>query len=107
MRRIASTAAAAAVVLTSIAPALGGGARQPALTLVHRTPLTVAGKGFRPVETVTIRTADASMRVRVSRLGSFQAQFSGDRCTNGTVVAVGVRGDRALLRLPRALCPPA
>lgn len=106
MRRISSTAAAVAVVLTCIAPALGAGARQPALTVVHRTPLTVGGTGFRPVEKVTIRIAGSSLTVRASRLGGFQVTTA-DRCTNGMVMAVGARGSRAQLRLPRTLCPPA
>jgi hypothetical protein len=106
MRRIAHTAAAAAVVLVCVAPALGAGTRQPALTIVHRTPLTIGGTGFRPVEWVTIRTSKASVRVRASRLGRFQAELSGDRCTSGMIVAVGARGSRAQLRLPLTLCPP-
>lgn len=69
-------------------------------------PLTIDGTGFRPVEKVTIRTAKASMTVHASRLGRFRAEFQGDRCTSGLVVAVGARGDRAQLRLPLALCPP-
>jgi len=67
----------------------------------------IRGTGFRPVEKVTVRTPIAVLTIRTSRLGSFHAVFPADRCTSGMVVALGARGDRALLRLPRALCPPA
>jgi hypothetical protein len=90
-----------------IAAAWGADARAPMLSLVRRQPLTIGGSGFRPAERVLVRAADARIRVRASRLGRFRAVLGGDRCTDGVVVAVGSRGDRAALRLPRALCPPA
>lgn len=102
MARILGVLAAA---LIAAAPA--GGATHATLALVRAQPLTVRGTGFAARERVVLRMAEQRVVVRTSRLGRFVAAFQTfDRCSGGRVVAAGVAGDHALLRLPPIMCPP-
>lgn len=83
----------------------------PSLRVVTRTPLVVRGANFHPSERVTLRAPRAVGVVRTTAAGAFRAGLGAlatDRCSF-TLVAVGARGDRALVRVfgPRAMCAPA
>jgi len=81
----------------------------PALYVVSRAPLVIAGTHFRALERVTVSLDGVRRVVRTTRSGTFRANLgtpSGDRCSS-TVRAVGRGGERAVLRLPRAMCLPA
>jgi hypothetical protein len=103
MRRIALIACLAALVV----PAAGAVAA-PELRVVTRTPLVVSGTHFRSHERVTVMSGTAKAVVRTGPAGSFRANLGSvlaDRCSYG-IVAVGARGDRAVLPV-RAMCAPA
>jgi hypothetical protein len=96
-------------------PAWGrDGARAPALRIVDRTPLTVAGTGFAPREEVrlTLRTGRARGFARAARAdaaGAFRVAFdvlvAVEPCRGALVVtATGARGSRATVR--RGCRPP-
>lgn len=104
MARIIGLLAAA---LIAAAPAASAGGTHAALKLVRMQPLTVRGTGFAAHERVVLRTTQAQVVVRTSRLGSFVFDFATDRCSGGRVIAVGATGDHALLRLPPMMCPPS
>jgi hypothetical protein len=94
-----------AAALIAAAPA---GAARTTLTLVSRHPLAVRGVGFVPRERVAVNVGTHRVVVRATTLGRVLATFSDvDRCSAGTVIAVGARGDRAVLRLPPVMCAPA
>ena len=97
--------AVAAASMTGVAFA----ARHPELVLVKRAPLEIRGIGFRPHETVRVSSGSFHIRVRSSARGLFVVTFpAGDRCSGGArVAAVGSTGERAVLRVPPVLCPPA
>src|SRR4051812_25012032 len=89
------------VVAALAAPALAATAR-PALDAVRKTPLTVAGTGFRSLERVTL-TAQVggdrdTVHGRADRRGALKAVFRGvfvGRCVGYAVVARGAAGSRA------------
>jgi hypothetical protein len=94
------------VLLAAAAPAAA--ASRPALHLVSRVPVVVRGAGFRHHERVTVTYAGRRVRVSTTSTGRFTARFPlGDRCSSGRVIAVGHAGERAILYIPPALCPPA
>jgi hypothetical protein len=75
------------------------------LTITSQRPLTVAGRGFAPLETVRVRSDAGTKRVRASRAGRFTVRFAGvDACAGGTITAVGSQGTRAGLNLSYLLC---
>jgi hypothetical protein len=86
-------------------------ARRAAVDVVRKTPLTVKGTGFRPLERVTV-TAEAggergTVRVRADRRGALTAVFRGvfvQRCLGYDVVARGAAGSRASLSVPPTVC---
>jgi hypothetical protein len=107
---VAAVAAAGVVVGAS-----AGGSAHPSLRLVDREPIRVRGEHFRPAEvvrlTVILNTSKTARHVRAGTKGRFVATFRGrawlGACSPGlTVLAVGARGSRALLKLPAAACPP-
>jgi hypothetical protein len=92
----------------------GATTRAPSLRLVTRQPLTVAGRGFEPLERVRVvaswESGEAILRTHATRSGSFLVRFSGQRlgrCDALVVRAVGSRGSRALLEPPQPACLPA
>ena len=107
--------AAAALVWGLVAAGLTGAATGPAaLRLVARQPLTVAGRGFEPLERVHLvaswESGKAIRHTQATRSGSFLVRFSGNRlgrCDALIVRAVGARGSRALLEPPQPACLPA
>jgi hypothetical protein len=106
MRRVLVLALATAAV--AAVPA--GAAQSPSLTLLRVAPLVVKGSAFTPRSTVTVSAPYGRLHVRTTTRGVFVASFPGnvDRCSNGgTVVAVGVGGEKVTLRLPKTLCAPA
>jgi hypothetical protein len=105
MRRIVLTS----VLAASLASAASAAAATPRLTIATSSPLVVAGTRFVPHELVTLTLGSEVRRVRVTALGGFRAGFAGvpyDRCSGIQIVAVGARGDRAVLVRARALCAP-
>lgn len=94
-----------AAALVAAAPAA---ASRTALVLVSGRPLEVRGTGFVPRERVTVRVGAHRLLVRASGSGRLLATFSGvDRCSAGTIIAVGAHGDRAVLHLPPVMCAPS
>lgn len=85
--------------------------KRPALDAVRKTPLTVAGTGFRALERVTLTAevgADhATVRLRADRRGALTAVFRGifvGRCLGYAVVARGAAGSRATVTVPPPVC---
>jgi len=88
--------------------------QRPVLTLIDRSPLTIAGAQFRPGELVRIavRGAHATQRrIRAGRSGGFQIVLQAwilDRCGTPVVIeAIGIRsGAIAVKPAPQPACPP-
>jgi hypothetical protein len=102
---IALAAAAAVPAVSRTAPA------EPALRIELEQPLTVTGRAFAARELVTVRALGTfgtrTLRVRTTRRGAFRVSFravSGSPCVLRRLVAVGLRGSRATLRLPPGAC---
>ncbi len=81
--------------------------------LVSTPPLVVSGLHFRPLERVRVEAVVGGIRltrvVRSTRAGAFRAAFAAryDPCVETLrVSATGVRGDRAVEKLPQRACPP-
>ena len=97
-----------AFLSTLMAGSLAVAARHPELWLVRRVPLEVRGTGFGAHEMVRVSSGPALVRVRSSARGAFVASLPlSVRCSGRRVLAVGSGGQRALLRIPPMLCPPA
>ena len=104
MKRIVITTLAAAVLVPSASASV------PRIVIAKSDPLVVAGSHFKAGERVTVSFGQSTRRVRATTLGSFQASFAGvafDRCSGGSIAAVGALGDRAVLARSRAMCAPA
>lgn len=110
IRALAVLAAAAAFAPLSATASAG-----PAtLRLQDRTPITLAGAGFRQGERVRVtlvRQTSSGRMIRAGRNGSFVVIFRGataTRCDLVRAVAVGSGGTRAVLKiLPAPACLPA
>jgi hypothetical protein len=101
---VSAVASLAAVLAATPAAA----ARHPTLVLLKRAPIRVRGSGFRPRVLVKVSQGSADVHVRTSSHGGFIAALPvSDRCSAGRVLAVGPRGERAVLLIPPMLCPPA
>jgi hypothetical protein len=106
-----------ALVLPASAAGVGAGSeakRVPALRLLDRQPLTLRGKSFLPRElvrvTVTTDGKSTVKRIRATATGTFTANFVAvelDRCSGALVVASGLRGSQARLKVAQPACPPA
>src|SRR4051812_5554301 len=112
MRRILGTAAIIAALAACASAAAGTAHLTTArLTVVTTTPLVVSGAQFRPNERVRVTSSQVTRIVRTTAAGTFRASFGAavvvDRCSAFRVVAVGARGDQAVLTRPRPLCAPA
>lgn len=85
---------------------------KPSLRLVDRSPLRVAGIGFRAKEQVKLTVAAGGVwqkTLRATRAGRFTAVVQGaiiDRCLGFAVIARGARGSVATLRGMPVACPP-
>lgn len=74
------------------------------LSIKSMSPLTVAGSGFKPGESVRISGA-GTKRVAASRRGAFSVRLPGvDPCGSLTIVAVGTKGSRASMNFSQLLC---
>jgi hypothetical protein len=97
-----------AFLSTLMAGSLAVAARHLELSLVRRVPLEVRGTGFGAHEMVRVSSGPAYVRVRSSARGAFVASLPlSVRCSGRRVLAVGSGGQRAVLRIPPMLCPPA
>jgi hypothetical protein len=89
-------------------------AAKPALRVVDRTPLLVAGRGFHTGERVRVVVRGEGMRnvrrTRASARGTFRVRFEGvsaSGCGGGLDVrAVGGAGSTAVAKIVFPLCPP-
>jgi hypothetical protein len=111
MKLLAVPAALLLLSSAAAAPIVGAEVkRRPTLAVVAESPLTVAGRGFRSFERVTVRTSVRgtayTRRVRAGRTGGFTARFASvnAECHPFAVTAVGGRGSRAAAR--RIRIPP-
>jgi hypothetical protein len=89
--------------------AADAGTHGATVRVVTSSPLAVRGTGFKAHERVRVTATPGGVRRVLTRAdGRFTATYSTavDRCTGLSVVAVGVRGDRAALKLPQPACPP-
>jgi hypothetical protein len=96
-----------AVALALATPA--SAATIPALQLQHVRPMIVRGVGFHARESVSVTAPSGHIRTKTNAAGSFVVTFQsgGDRCSGGRIVAIGARGEHAVLRLPPTMCLPA
>lgn len=105
---IALTAAALALLSVGIANGVTNRSR-PALRLMGSATVDVRGTGFKPDErvrvVVTTRVRRAK-RVVAGAAGRFSARFPRlhTDCYGLTVTAVGNKGSRAELKIPRGQC---
>jgi hypothetical protein len=114
MKRIATLAAVALVLVPAGAAAEWAASGKPKLRVLSAAPLKVKGTGFVSHERVVVRLrgkgVSASKRTTATRAGSWTLSFPGvsqqDRCNVLIVTAAGNRGSRAGLKLPQPLCPP-
>jgi hypothetical protein len=79
---------------------------------LHVSGDTVHGAHFKPRESVRVTflgpAPRTQRRIRTSAKGTFTVQLpSFDPCLESlTILATGLRGDRAQLKLPQRACPP-
>ena len=112
MKALLRLAALAALALPPCAAAAAGA--RPALRLVQAQPPIVSGSHFGRGERVKVTFDVGAARyvrlVRASRIGTFSASAASgslDRCGDQLlVVAIGLRGDRASVKLQLPDCPP-
>ena len=88
------------------------GAGAPQLRLVAKSPLTVTGLGFLPSERVTLTVFAVTHMLRQIKArpdGSFKLAFPRVRigaCMGARVIAIGGKGSRAQVWMPRPACLP-
>jgi hypothetical protein len=102
----------AAAGLVTAGTGLGASDAQPALSIVDGSPLIVRGVEFeareRVVVTVSSEAGSARRLVRSSIRGKFLVRFDAirlDPCTGATLVAAGLQGDFARLKIGLRECP--
>jgi hypothetical protein len=77
---------------------------RPKLTITRMNPLQVAGSGFKARERVVLSVGQRRRAVTADARGRFTARFGRAMCSGGTILAVGSKGSRAAVRLPRTVC---
>jgi hypothetical protein len=77
---------------------------RPKLTITNMNPLQVAGRGFKPRERVVLSVGQRRRAVTADAGGRFSVRFGRAMCSGGTISAVGSKGSRAAVRLPRTVC---
>jgi hypothetical protein len=88
----------------------GGPTGRARLVPVGLAPLMVKGIGFKPRETVILRSPDSLAKtkrtVTANAAGSFVARMgtSADRCNGMTVVATGNKGSKASFNFSQVVC---
>jgi hypothetical protein len=106
---------AVAVVAVLVPAAAGAKTDRAALTIVSKSPLRVAGHGFRGREHVRVSLqgagAASARRVTASAQGAFTVTWRtvtvGGACRSVVIRAVGSDGSTALTKLIPAGCAPA
>jgi hypothetical protein len=107
--RVFAVVAIAAGILAGVGAAAGS---RPSIRIAQSRPLVVAGSHFVAGERVKV-VAYLSRRVvrhAVARHGSFRVNLGTvpmSKCQGMRIVAVGSRGSRATLKIPRPECMPA
>jgi hypothetical protein len=106
--RFAGVPVAGLIAFAVSSSALSFAQVSPRLQLVDRSPVTIAGRGFKPTEQVRITVAAQGVvekkTVRASSSGRFRVIFNDLRlgfCTGLHVSATGARGSRAKLSPPQ------
>ena len=79
-------------------------AARPTLAITNLEPLSVAGRGFKPGETVTVRFESRRKATTTTSAGRFVVRFANTGCDGGTIVAVGSKGSRAVANFSQLLC---
>jgi hypothetical protein len=74
------------------------------LTIATMNPLHVAGSGFKARERVVVSVGRRRRAVIADARGRFTVWFGRAMCSGGTITAVGSKGSRATVRLPRTVC---
>jgi hypothetical protein len=76
------------------------------ITFTSLRPFTIAGRGFKAAERVSVRVfGEGSKRVVASRRGAFVVRFPYQgNCPSLSIVAVGSKGSRASLNISHLLC---
>jgi hypothetical protein len=77
---------------------------RPKLTITSMNPLKVAGRGFKARERVVLSVGQRRRAVTTDTRGRFTARLGRAMCSGGTISAVGSKGSRAAVRLPRTVC---
>jgi hypothetical protein len=77
---------------------------RPKLAITSMNPLRVAGSGFKARERVVLSVGRRRRAVPTDARGRFTAGFGRAMCSGGTILAVGSKGSRAAVRLPRTVC---
>ena len=96
--------------LAGVAAASAQARATPALRLVARTPLTVAGAHFAPRAAVAVSVESVRVTTRADAAGRFRLVVRGvplGGCSSPRVLAVDSRGSRASLRVPPLACMTA
>jgi hypothetical protein len=107
---LVATVLSAAALPSSLAAAQSA----PTLHLAGRSPVTVVGSYFAPVERVRVTVSGlttSTLAVRTTAAGSFRVAFPDvrfGRCAGFRVRAVGLRrGEVVMLKIPLPACLPA
>lgn len=106
---------AAAGTVAMLLAASAGAATKPGLRLVSRTPIAVAGTGFKAHEHLAVVVSVHGQAARVARVvaaatGSFKASFRGlraPRCSAVVVIATRASGAKVRLVLAAPGCVSA
>ena len=77
---------------------------RPKLTITNMNPLQVAGSGFKARERIVLSVGQRRKAVTADARGRFSVGFGRAMCSAGTILAVGSKGSRAAVRLPRTVC---
>jgi hypothetical protein len=77
---------------------------RPTLVITNLEPLSVAGRGFKPGERVTVRFESRRKATTATRAGRFVVRFANTSCDGGTIVAIGSKGSRAVANFSPLLC---
>jgi hypothetical protein len=106
--RVFAVVAIVAGILAGVSAAAGS---RPSIRIVQSRPLVVAGSHFRAGERVKVVAHLTRTIVRhvVARHGSFRVNLGMvpvSKCEGIRIVAVGSRGSRATLKIPRSGCIP-
>jgi hypothetical protein len=74
------------------------------LTIVRLNPLEVVGRGFKAGERVVVSVGPRRRAVTAGPRGRFKVRFNRALCIGPTVLAVGSKGSRAAINLPKTVC---